>query len=351
MAHPKVSVIMAVYNEERYLRGALESILNQTFADFELLIVNDGSTDGTEEIIRSCRDSRIRLFNQENKGLTKSLNRALSLARANYFARMDGDDISQPQRFARQVEILDNNPTIGLVGSFVYRMDEKGGRCNLCSYPMESEGIREALWSTCPLCHPSVMYRRACVERVGPYREKVGPSEDLDFYFRVSEHFDVANISEPLLSYRVRPEGITMQRRFDQLRYGRLVRKMAEERRQTGRDSLDDMSEDQVARLLEQFLPRTPENERKVIEAICINLAEIAYVTGNYGRAARWLTKHMVKNLRSRRGWLLAAKLAVCSVVEKNALQHIIAMGSSRSHGRGYPVAGAGRGSQSGKER
>jgi glycosyltransferase involved in cell wall biosynthesis len=331
MDHPKVSVIMSVYNDEKHIRPALESILNQTFADFEFIIVNDGSTDGTEEIIRSCRDPRIRLVNQENRGLTRSLNRALSLARADYFARMDGDDISERQRFARQVAFLDDNGHVGIVGSFAYRLDEKGRRCSLFSYPVENDDIKEALRSTCPMCHSSVMYRRACIERVGPYREKVGPTEDLDLYFRVSEHFDMANIPEPLHAYRVDPEGITIRRRFDQMRYDKLVRKMAEQRMQTGRDRLDEMSEEEIARLLEQFLPRTLENEKKVISASCIHLAEVSYVSGDYGSAARWLTKFLTTNPLSRRGWVLAAKLAACSLVPKDRLRRIGRVGRLRA--------------------
>lgn len=323
MDHPKVSVIMSVYNEEMYLRLALESILTQTFADFELIIVNDGSSDGTEEIIRSCRDPRIRLVNQENSGLTKSLNRALSLARGDYIARMDGDDISERERFSRQVAFLDRHRNVGIIGNFAYRMDENGHRCGIYSYPTESNDIKKMLLSSCPMCHSSIMFRRDCIERIGPYREKVGPTEDLDLYFRISEHFDMANIPEPLHSYRIRPEGITIRRRFDQMRYDKLVRLMAEQRRQTGRDRLDDMTEVEIAQLLDQYLPRNPQNERNVFHSSCIHLAEVSYVTGDYRRAARWLAKYLAANPLSYRGWVLAAKLAACSVVAKEKLRRI----------------------------
>lgn len=327
MSDPRVSVIMSVYNEEKYLRPALESILNQTFADFEFIVIDDGSTDSTRAILESYGDSRIRVFSQINQGLTRSLNRALSLVRAEYIARMDGNDISQRERFERQVDFLDRNPDVGIVGSFSYRIDEKGRQVNLYTYPTESDSIKETLWSSCPMCHSSVMFRRACIERVGPYREKVGPTEDLDFFFRVSEKFSVANLPEPLHSFRVTPEGITIRRRFDQMRYDRLVRKMAEERRRTGRDRLEEMSGEEISQLLEQFLPRTPENEEKVISASCIHLAEVAYVTGDYGRSAQWLSKYIKTNPLSRRGWILAAKLAACSVVPKDTIRQISGMG------------------------
>ena len=130
---------------------------------------------GRRRSIRSFDDPRIRLVNQENRGLTKSLNRALSLVRGPYIARMDGNDISERERLERQVDFLDRNEKVGVVGSFSHRIDERGRRVNLYTYPTDGEGIREALWSTCPMCHSSVMFRRACVERVGSYREKVGP--------------------------------------------------------------------------------------------------------------------------------------------------------------------------------
>ena len=345
MDHPKVSVIMSVYNEEKYLRQALDSILSQTFADFEFIVVDDGSTDGTRSILESYRDPRIRVFSQDNQGLTKSLNRALSIARADYIARMDGNDISRRERFERQVDFLDRNPDVGIVGNFSYRIDEKGRRVNLYTYPTDGDGIREALWSTCPMCHSSVMFRRACVERVGPYREKVGPTEDLDFFFRVSEIFETANIPEPLHSFRVIANGITLRRRFDQMRYELLVRMMARERKENGRDRLEEMSDDEITRLLDHLLPRTRRNEGRVLRQNWIHLAEVSYVSGDYGCSAQWLSKFILMNPLSRRGWVLAAKLAACSIVAKEKIRRIRGMGlRPPGYRKGYdPEAGADR--------
>ena len=342
MEHPKVSVIMSVYNEEKYLRQALDSILSQTFADFEFIVVDDGSTDGTRSILESYRDPRIRVFSQDNQGLTKSLNRALSTARAGYIARMDGNDISRRERFERQINFLDRNPDTGIVGSFSHRIDEKGRQVNLYTYPTDGDGIREALWSTCPMCHSSVMFRRACVERVGPYREKVGPTEDLDFFFRVSEKFETANIPEPLHSFRVIAEGITIRRRFDQLRYELLVRMMARERKECGRDRLEEMSDDEISRLLDHLLPRTRRNEDKVLHQNWIHLAEVSYVSGDYGRSAQWLSKFIRMNPLSSRGWVLAAKLAACSIVAKDKLRRIRGVGHRQPGHRKGDDSGAG---------
>ncbi len=125
--NPKVSVIMSVYNGDKYLREAIESILNQTFTDFEFIIVNDGSTDNSLEIIESYDDERIKTINnKKNIGLTKSLNKALKFAKGKYIARQDADDVSLPNRFEKQVEYLDSHPEVALVGTSVYLIDENG---------------------------------------------------------------------------------------------------------------------------------------------------------------------------------------------------------------------------------
>ncbi|HKQ33129.1 MAG TPA: glycosyltransferase family A protein, partial [Thermodesulfobacteriota bacterium] len=116
---PKVTVLMTVYNGEKFLNEAIDGILNQTFRDFEFLIINDGSTDGSREIIKSYKDPRINLVdNESNIGLTASLNRGLSLAGGEYIARQDADDISLPERLEKQISILERNPDIALLGSW-----------------------------------------------------------------------------------------------------------------------------------------------------------------------------------------------------------------------------------------
>lgn len=123
---PKISVVMSVYNGERYLGEAVESIFNQTFSDFEFIIINDGSTDRTPEILTEIDDPRAKVINQPNRGLTASLNRAIRLAKGEYIARMDADDISEPTRLERQVEVLDRDPDVVLVACWYEVIDEKG---------------------------------------------------------------------------------------------------------------------------------------------------------------------------------------------------------------------------------
>lgn len=323
MAEPRVNVVMSVFNDERYVGEAVDSILNQTFRDFEFIIINDGSTDRTREILSSYRDHRIHLFDQENMGLTKSLNRGLSLARSEYIARMDGDDISDSTRLEKEVRFLDQNRDVGLVGTFAYRIDEQGKRISLYTYKTTNEEIRKNIWVDCPFCHSSVMFRKACIDTVGPYREKVGPTEDYDLWFRITERFDTANIPEPLHAFRIDPQGITVKKRFDQLRYMRLVRRLAEERQKQGRDDLEHWSHDQISQTLDAIYPRTPENERAVLLDNYIYLADIYYVTGDHRRSASWLFKYLRNSSLNRRGLKLLGKLMLNILLPKAILRRI----------------------------
>ncbi len=159
---------MSVYNGEKYLREAIDSILGQTFKDFEFLIIDDGSTDSSVEIIRSYADPRIRLIqNEENIGLSRSLNKGLKLARGEYIARMDADDISLPRRLAAQVGLLDKQPDIGLVGTSIQLIDCDGERMHVHRVPTTHAQILWALCFTTPLAHPSVVFRKVIIECVG----------------------------------------------------------------------------------------------------------------------------------------------------------------------------------------
>lgn len=320
---PKVSVVMSVYNDELYIREAVESILNQSFRDFEFIIINDGSTDRTREILSSYTDERIRLFDQENRGLTKSLNRGLSLAKGSYIARMDGDDISETERFAEEVRFLEQNEKIGLVGTFAYRIDEQGRIVSLSKYKTTTEEIREDLWVDCSFCHSSVMFRKICTEEVGMYREKVGPSEDYDLWFRIAERFDVANLPMPLQKFRIDSKGVTVARRFEQLRYIMLVRLLAEERKKYGQDSLERWSLEEISAILENFLPKTPENERAVLASNYVFLADVYYVTCDYRRSLNWLARSLWIKPVDLRGWKLFGKILISIILPKAILRHL----------------------------
>ena len=204
---PPLSVAMSVYNGERFLAEAIESILAQDFPDFEFLILDDGSTDGTADMVRAfaARDWRIRPIIRENRGLVASLNQLLAEARAPIVARMDADDIAHPSRFSTQMAFLAANPDCGVVGSWSRDMDENGGPYTTGGrdHPVEHDEFLYNIRHGGPLlCHPSVMYRREVVLAQGGYHAAFRHCEDLDLWLRLASSTRMANIPERLIRYR-----------------------------------------------------------------------------------------------------------------------------------------------------
>jgi glycosyltransferase involved in cell wall biosynthesis len=205
MTTPRISVAMSVYNNAPYLSHAIESIVAQTFADFEFLIINDGSTDESGAIIDrfAASDSRIVPIHQPNAGLIVSLNHMVEIARAPLIARMDGDDIALPERFERQVAFLDANPGIGVLGTGCTVIEENGRpSTHRFENVTTTEAILDDLQNGPPLCHPSVMMRRDAVRSVGGYHRAYTHCEDYDLWLRLSEHVRMANLPDRLLLYR-----------------------------------------------------------------------------------------------------------------------------------------------------
>lgn len=205
MPVPTVSVLLPVYNAERYLRDSVQSVLDQTFRDFELIAVNDGSTDRSLEILESFArdDSRIRIVSRSNTGIVGALNDGLRECAGALIARMDADDISLPQRFAQQVKYLQEHADCVLVGSRVLLIDPDGAPIRPWVDQLDHETIDRAhLDREWPVVHPAVMMRREAVERVGGYRQRYATLEDLDLFLRLAEVGKLANLPEILLHYR-----------------------------------------------------------------------------------------------------------------------------------------------------
>jgi len=229
---PRVSVVMPVHNGELYLREALESILKQTFGDFEFIIIDDGSTDATRDILRSYADPRIRLvYNEHNIGLTKSLNKGLGLAQGEYIARQDADDISHPERLAKQVEVLDNNPGVSILGTAYQRIDSQALPLGTVEVLTDNVELQNNLLVGDCFCHGSVAMRKRDVETVGKYNEAMEPAEDYDLWLRMSERSEVANLPEVLYSYRLHPQSVSATRALEQRGCARLAVEKALERR------------------------------------------------------------------------------------------------------------------------
>src|SRR6266404_5082859 len=210
---PRVTVLMAVYNGERYLRESIDSVLRQTFSDFEFIIVNDGSTDSSRDIVLSYNDRRIRLTdNLENIGLTQSLNRGLLLARGEYVARHDADDISHPSRFEKQAKYLDAHPEIVILGSQARHIDERGRvlSSRLWARPVTEIGIRWVCMFDSPFIHSSVMMRcHILKDNYGGYNPAYDKNQDHELWTRIVYDHPSRNLVERLIDFRVHSKSLS----------------------------------------------------------------------------------------------------------------------------------------------
>jgi len=214
--NPTVSVLMSVHNGRKYLAEAVESILKQTFKHFEFIVVEDGSTDGSDEMLKCYArlDPRIRLVSQENQGLTRSLNTGLSIARGEFIARMDSDDIAYPQRLEVQLELLRRSPELVCVGAEVELITEHGICLGPRHHPREHDAIRASLLTGDggAMTHPVIMFRRTALEKIGGYDEHFDTAQDLDFYLRLSEIGKLENLNETLLKWRQHPDSVNRKK-------------------------------------------------------------------------------------------------------------------------------------------
>jgi len=201
---PTVSVVLPVYNCPQYVGEAIESILGQSFTDFELIVIDDGSTDETPGVLRGYSGPRIRQMSQSNRGLAETLNHGIELSRGRYIARQDQDDVSSPERLARQVAFMDAHPNCALVGTWaeIWRDHKRTNRAHM--HPSEGARLKFELLLNNPFVHSSVMMRKSALDEVGAYctdRDRQ-PPEDYELWSRIARSYDVANIPEILHAYR-----------------------------------------------------------------------------------------------------------------------------------------------------
>jgi glycosyltransferase involved in cell wall biosynthesis len=217
---PSVSVLMPVYNAERYLAKAVESILRQTFTNFEFIIINDGSTDSSLEILKdyALQDRRIHLVSRENRGLVKTLNESISLVRAPLIARMDADDIAMPDRLKVQKEYLVSNPEVLCVGGGCRVIDGKGRFLINADIKSGFDVVEKlALQGITPITHPAALMRTEAVKAVGGYTELDWPAEDLALWIKLSELGKLDNIPDIVLEYRIHEGSISTKHHETQL--------------------------------------------------------------------------------------------------------------------------------------
>lgn len=318
---PRVSVVMPVYNAESYLERAIESVLGQTLERLELVAVDDGSRDGSREILeRFARtDTRITIIvNERNLGMSGARNRGWRAARAPYIASLDADDVALPDRLARQVEFLDAHPSVAAVGGAAITIDATERHISTRRYPSSDRVIRSTLLRHNCLAHSAVTMRRSALEAVGGYRFR-NASDDYDLWLRFSPRFALANLPEPVVLHRLHVNQETVRGVERQVREALIVRAAAHARRASGVDPLEgveDLSGEGLRRVSidEAKLRSAIERESIAQAAILADLAhhdEAARLVAvaselDGGRAARAFSattelKHAEAQLRARR--------------------------------------------------
>ncbi len=245
MSQPLVSVTMVTRNVEHFLQEAIESVLGQTFRDFEFILVDFGSTDNSKSIISNyaAADRRIRFHEIPHCGLAEARNEACSRAQGKYIAIMDADDVSLPNRLLWEVNFMEAHPEVGVAGGAVECINAAGRVLTTWRNPTENRMIQQAFTERCPLCQPTVLMRRDAFVGVGGYRAPFAPAEDYDLWLRIAEHSQIANLEKVVLKYRIHPHQVSLRKRTQQT-LGVLAARASASRRRNGLpDPLDSVTE------------------------------------------------------------------------------------------------------------
>jgi hypothetical protein len=245
MNKPLISVVMVVCNVDRFLAEAIQSILEQTFRDFEFVIVDFGSTDKSKDIASSyaAQDGRIKLHEIPHCGLAEARNAGCFLAQGRYIAIMDADDISLPERLMWEVEFMEKHPEVGVLGGAKEWVDATGRFLFMNGDPTEDHEIRSALSVRCAFCQPTVVIRSEAFALVGGYRAAFAPAEDYDLWLRIAEHFQCANLKQVVLKYRIHPYQVSF-RKLRQQTLGILGAQVSSASRKSGKpDPLNGVEE------------------------------------------------------------------------------------------------------------
>ena len=206
----KIDVIMPARNASKYLRCAIDSILNQTYENFRLIIVDDASTDNTVKIIKSYLDNRIFLIkNRSQMGVAKSLNIALNYVNSEYIARMDADDVAKSNRLQTQLDYLINHKDVGVVASAADLINENGKICGIKQYSSNEVDTCNQLINRNVIIHPTVMFRTQLINKYGLYDENLNGAEDYDLWLRLGKHTKIINLPQKLLKYRIHTDNVS----------------------------------------------------------------------------------------------------------------------------------------------
>jgi len=241
MSIPMVSVVMSVFNGERFLKKAVDSVLTQSLQDLQFIIVDDGSTDTTRDIVHGYSDPRVEYVYQENAGLTRGLNRGFALAAGEYVARMDADDVSLSGRFDSQIAFLKCHPDVGLLGTQAYGIDAKGETLGYEALPVDADQVEKELRrrGNC-IVHGSVILRRSVFDAVGGYCDGFRFAQDYDLALRIADRYRVCNLPEFHYCLRIRLDSITCRHYAEQTQFAALARALASKRSRGLPASLED---------------------------------------------------------------------------------------------------------------
>jgi glycosyltransferase involved in cell wall biosynthesis len=213
MYKPLVSIVMSTYNDARFLRKSVDSVLSQTFRNWEFIIINDKSTDYTDKILKEYqkKDKRIiYIKNKKNLGLTKNLNKGIDLASGDFIARLDGDDYwTDITKLQQQVDFLLDNPAYGIIGCFAHAIDMSDKKLFEIEYPFEDNKIRRIMLRHGPFVHSSVLIRKEILVKIGKYNDSHTYSEDYDLYLNIGRVSKFRNIPKFMVNYRINPLGIS----------------------------------------------------------------------------------------------------------------------------------------------
>ena len=299
---PRVSVVMAVHNGGRHVRRAVDSILGQTFEDLEFVVVDDGSTDATGEILASYRDIRMKLVRHERQGQTRSLNRGIAMSRAPYLARQDADDVSLPARLEKQVAFLDGHAEIGVLGTGVTLIDESGRRLRDYLYPTDHEKLSARLVRfESPLPHTTLMFRAEVVRALGGYETTFLKAQDFDLLLRAIERHRVASLAEPLCELRLSLDSATFEGdNAEQLRWSLMAYLRAMVRWEDGEDLLKAAAWQQLLGEYEAWFASS-RYQRVFRAGRQRRRARIAFGTGKYLEGVRALGSAVLEDP----GWLM----------------------------------------------
>ncbi|MDH3379434.1 MAG: glycosyltransferase [Gammaproteobacteria bacterium] len=295
---PKISVVMSVYNGETFVAESIDSVLAQTFEDYEFIIVDDGSTDKTSNILASFSDDRIRLISRANTGLTVALNEALRHCRAPFIARQDADDISYPDRFASQMEYLEQHAEVSAVGSWATVIDAEGDAVGMHCNASDPVDIKRKLWSDNMFVHGSLMLRRHAIESVDAYRSQFRYAQDYDLLLRLSDRYRVANIPRSLYGIRHWRGKISVDKLPEQLAFRQLAQTLAAQRRRGEQDALQ--HGESIDKLLIPVEPPSPQHFENTMLYYCLR-------SGHLAKARRIIRELMQTNPGSTKPYIQLA--------------------------------------------